>query len=95
LARGPAEAGEGLLSPREQEILTLVAEARTNRDIARRLYISEATVKRHLANAYSKLGAASRMEAVHLAAAAGIFNRGHGPGHDLDPHPKDHGRAPR
>lgn len=75
LGRGPLHDGGGLLSPREHEILSLVAAAKSNRDIARKLYINEATVKRHLANVYSKLGAASRMEAVQAAIAGGILAR--------------------
>lgn len=73
LARGIPQADEGPLSRREQEVLALVAGAKTNREIARTLFISEATVKRHLANAYSKLGASSRMEAVQIAVARGII----------------------
>lgn len=72
LGRGPRQGGE-LLSPREYEILSLVAAAKSNREIARKLYISEATVKRHLANVYTKLGASSRMEAVKAAIAGGIL----------------------
>lgn len=72
LGRGPRQGGE-LLSPREYEILSLVAAAKSNREIARKLYISEATVKRHLANVYTKLGASSRMEAVKAAMSSGIL----------------------
>jgi DNA-binding NarL/FixJ family response regulator len=80
LGRGPQHTGSDLLSPREFEVVSLVAEARTNREIARKLYISEATVKRHLANVYNKLGASSRMEAVQLAVARGILADGGAPG---------------
>jgi DNA-binding NarL/FixJ family response regulator len=62
-----------LLSPREIEILLLVADARSNRDIATALYISEGTVKRHLANVYSKLGATSRIDAVRKALVLGAI----------------------
>jgi DNA-binding NarL/FixJ family response regulator len=75
LGRGPLQVGNGLLSPREYEILTLVAAAKSNREIARKLFISEATVKRHLANVYAKLGASSRMEAVQSAITNGILAR--------------------
>lgn len=71
--RGPQDVGTGLLSAREFEILSLVAAAKSNREIARKLYISEATVKRHLANVYTKLDASSRMEAVQAANASGIL----------------------
>jgi DNA-binding NarL/FixJ family response regulator len=78
LGRGPMHSSAGGLSPREFEILSLVAEAKSNRDIARALFISEATVKRHLANVYSKLGASSRMEAVRVGVAKGILKSSFG-----------------
>jgi len=53
------------LTNRELEVLEAVAFAMTNRQIARSLNISEPTVKRHLSNAYSKLGASSRLDALH------------------------------
>ncbi|MBV2362905.1 response regulator [Streptomonospora nanhaiensis] len=55
----------GLLSEREQEVLSLVAVAMSNRQIAMRLSITEGTVKRHLRNIFGKLGAESRMDAVN------------------------------
>ncbi|GAB2832831.1 response regulator transcription factor [Actinocorallia aurea] len=56
------------LTPREIEILALLAEGRTNRDLARHLFISEATVKTHLIHIYAKLGVDSRTAAVATAA---------------------------
>ncbi len=60
------------LSPREQEVLALVAEGLTNAQIAQRLMIGEETVKFHLRNIYQKLGVSTRTEAAayyyrHLA----------------------------
>jgi DNA-binding CsgD family transcriptional regulator len=55
------------LSPRQREILDLVAEGRTSKEIAVTLGISESTVNWHLANAFQRLGASSRAEAVALA----------------------------
>lgn len=55
------------LSPRESEVLALVAQELTNRQIATRLHLSEQTVKNHLTNAYEKLGVHSRFEAVQRA----------------------------
>jgi LuxR family maltose regulon positive regulatory protein len=55
------------LSPREREVLGLVAEGLTNQDIARRLVISEHTVHRHMTNILRKLGLASRAAAASLA----------------------------
>jgi two-component system nitrate/nitrite response regulator NarL len=57
----------GLLSTREREVITLVAEALSNRQIAARLHITEGTVKRHLRNIFDKLGAVSRIDAVNKA----------------------------
>ena len=63
-------AGPGL-SARELEILLWVARGSSNRQIAARLSISEATVKRHLANAYPKIGVTSRQEAVREGLSEG------------------------
>ena len=57
------------LSERELEILKLVAEGLTNTEIANRLWIAEPTVRFHLGNIFSKLGARNRMEAVKVATA--------------------------
>jgi DNA-binding NarL/FixJ family response regulator len=65
---------EGLLSARELEVLTLVASGSSNAGIAAQLHISEGTVKRHLTNAYAKLGVASRIDAVNRAVAAGLVS---------------------
>jgi DNA-binding NarL/FixJ family response regulator len=62
---GHAEA-EGL-SGRELEVLLMVARGMSNHQIALSLHLSEATVKRHLANIYPKMGVSSRGEAVRLA----------------------------
>ena len=68
-----AEDAESVLSRREREVLALAARALSNRQIAARLGITEATVKRHLRNAYSKLGANSRLDAVNKAVAASLI----------------------
>ncbi len=54
----------GQLSDREQEVLRLLAKGMTNKDIARALFISQATVKSHVENILRKLGAADRAGAV-------------------------------
>jgi DNA-binding NarL/FixJ family response regulator len=58
------------LSEREREVLVLVAQALSNAQIASRLNITEGTVKRHLRNVYTKLGAVSRLDAVNKSVAA-------------------------
>ncbi len=61
------EGSGGVLSVREMEILILVARGLSNRQIAGSLSLSEATVKRHLANTYPKMSVSSRGEAVRKA----------------------------
>lgn len=56
------------LTAREVEVLALVAEGLSNREVAARLVISEHTVHRHVANVYAKLGVSSRAAAASLAA---------------------------
>jgi DNA-binding NarL/FixJ family response regulator len=51
------------LTPREHEVLRLLVEGRTNREIAARLCLSEGTVEQHLAHLYRKLGVHNRTEA--------------------------------
>jgi DNA-binding NarL/FixJ family response regulator len=58
------------LSHREREVLQLVGQAMSNAQIAGRLCMSEATVKRHMRNIFHKLGAVSRIDAVNKALAA-------------------------
>ena len=66
-------AGAGALSAREREVLGLVGEALSNGQIASRLSLTEATVKRHLRNVFIKLGAVSRIDAVNKATELGAF----------------------
>lgn len=67
------EPAPGLLSPREHEVLKWVAAGATNREVAARLLISEATVKTHLINVYGKLGVGDRASAVAEAYNRGLF----------------------
>jgi predicted ATPase/DNA-binding NarL/FixJ family response regulator len=59
--------GRGVLSSRELEVLGLVAEGLSNREIAGRLFIAERTVRYHLTSIFGKLGADNRTQAVALA----------------------------
>lgn len=68
--RGPAEEN---LSMRELEVLSLVAKGFSNKEIARQLKISEATVKTHLLHAFGKLGVDDRTAAVTVALERGIL----------------------
>ncbi|MCM3660650.1 response regulator transcription factor [Georgenia satyanarayanai] len=62
------------LSARELEVLTLVARGRSNKETARELFISEATVKTHLNHAFAKLGVDNRTAAVAAARSAGLID---------------------
>jgi DNA-binding NarL/FixJ family response regulator len=55
------------LTPREIEVLTLVARGASNREVGERLFLSEATVKTHLVHAFAKLGVGDRTAAVTAA----------------------------
>ena len=68
--RAPAEEA---LSPRELEILQAVAEGLSNKQVGRRLYVSEATVKTHLLRIFAKLGVDDRTAAVTAALERGII----------------------
>ncbi|MBA2317921.1 MAG: DNA-binding response regulator [Euzebyales bacterium] len=67
LARAPRQAPPGGLTPREVEVLRMVATGATNRGIADTLVISEKTVARHLSNIFTKLGVHSRAAATAWA----------------------------
>ena len=64
------------LTVRESEVLSLVAEGRSNRDIGRALFLSEATVKSHLVHIFAKLGVGSRTAAVARARELGAIRAG-------------------
>ena len=60
------------LSEREREVLALLAEGRSNPDIARRLYLSPKTVRNHVSNIFTKLQVADRAQAIIKARDAGL-----------------------
>ena len=74
LRKGPADTYG--LSPREREVLNILAEGRTDRDIAARLFISERTVHVHVRRILSKLGVSSRTEAAGVAIRQGLVPEG-------------------
>jgi non-specific serine/threonine protein kinase len=63
----------GLLSPREQDVLRLVAEGRSNKEIAKELIIAESTAKYYVTGVFNKLGVDSRAQAVAVAAQRGLL----------------------
>jgi two-component system response regulator DesR len=65
-----------ILTPRELEILQLVAEGHSNGQLARMLFVGEQTVKFHLANIYQKLGVRNRTEASHWAHVNSVVSPG-------------------
>lgn len=71
IMRAPAQEK---LSLRELEVLELVAEGASNSDIAKRLHISQATVKSHLIHIFGKLGVSDRTAAVTVALQRGILS---------------------
>ena len=65
-----------VMTPREAEVLRLLAAGRTNRQIGAELYISEKTASVHVSNILGKLGANGRTEAVAIAAQRGLLPTG-------------------
>jgi DNA-binding CsgD family transcriptional regulator len=61
------------ITPRELEILELIAKGMSNREIAQKLYVSENTVKTHSSRVFDKLGARRRTQAVQLGKEFGLL----------------------
>lgn len=70
---GEREGSDRLLSPREREVLQLVADGLENKQIARHLGIAEATVKGYLRDVFERLGVSGRAEAVAVALRLGLI----------------------
>ena len=71
--RVSAQLAQGGLTKREIEILTRIGSGATNKQVAEQSFISETTVRRHLANIYAKLGVSSRTAAVTWAYANNVL----------------------
>jgi DNA-binding CsgD family transcriptional regulator len=72
----PAAGDELGLTAREREVLALVADGRTNRQIAEALFISQKTASTHVSNILAKLGASNRAEAAAVAHRLGLDSPG-------------------
>ena len=62
------------LSPREREVLALLGEGCDNAEIAKRLFVSQSTVKHHVSRLLEKIGAANRVQAATFAVRSGIYD---------------------
>ncbi|WP_322796269.1 helix-turn-helix transcriptional regulator [Tepidiforma sp.] len=72
------EEGRGMLTPREVDVLRLIASGETNKEVAATLVISEHTVARHVQNMMAKLGVGSRAGLAAYAVRSGLAMPGHG-----------------
>jgi DNA-binding NarL/FixJ family response regulator len=75
-ATPPPASGLDDLTPREVEVLTLLAEGLSNAEIAARLFVGDATVKTHVARILTKLGVRDRVQAVIVAFRSGLVAAG-------------------
>jgi DNA-binding NarL/FixJ family response regulator len=76
IAKAPEDAGSSALpdglTPKEREVLMLIAEGLTNRQIAERLFVNESTVKTHINHLFAKVGVRDRAQAVTYAYQHGL-----------------------
>ena len=96
MARSAAGADTFGLSKRELEVLGLISQGRTNREIGDRLFISQKTVGVHVGNILAKLGVSGRVEAAAVAIRLGLETPGdRGPGRSLTPRHRAADGSPR
>jgi DNA-binding NarL/FixJ family response regulator len=72
MAKGSVDSSLENLTPREVEILREVAKGKSNKELAEKFFVSESTIKTHIANIFQKLGLHSRAEAISYAVKKGI-----------------------
>ena len=77
----PVSESFSVLTPRELEVLTLVAAVLSNQEIAERLYVTQATAKTHANRAMMKLGARDRAQLVVIACETGLVQPAAGTGY--------------
>jgi DNA-binding NarL/FixJ family response regulator len=77
LIHNDAPVGADILTTRQNDIMELVMEGLSNAQIAKRLYLSESTIKQHLRAAYKALGASNRAEAGRILRAARVHSVSH------------------
>jgi DNA-binding NarL/FixJ family response regulator len=73
------------LTQREVEVLSLLAQGRSNRQIAEELIVAEGTTRRHVANIYQKIGVSNRSEATRYALREGLLSLDETPSPDPGP----------
>ena len=73
MQRGSSDEAFELLTPRELQVLKLIAEAHTSKEIAQELVISVKTVERHRQNILDKLGMSDRVELTRYAIRRGLI----------------------
>ena len=73
-AADPKKREDLAITSRELEVLTLIAQGLSNREIAEKLYVSENTIKTHASRVFDKLGAKRRTQAVQLAKDFGLLS---------------------
>jgi len=74
----PSPGLPGNLTPREAEVLALIGEGLSNREIGERLFLGQATVKTHVNRIFAKIGTQSRAQAVRYAISNGLADPGNG-----------------